>query len=457
VSAWLVYVLLGGALLLAAVLPQLLHRWALSAPIVLVATGMLIGLLPASEDLGFDPVAVRPWIEHLTEVTVLVALMGVGLALDRPLRPRLRASWASWSATWRLLGVAMPLTVAGVALLAWGPLGIALPASVLLGAMLSPTDPVLASDVQVGGPTLEGAEEEIDEGDEVRFALTSEAGLNDGLAFAFVWAAIFLAGVAPETGPSGVLRWVAWELVGKAVVGVLVGVAVGWLLARLAFRAPSRSLRLAEVGDPLLAIAALLLAYGAAELVHGYGFLAVFACAVTIRSLERRHEYHGSMHDVIARLESLLTLVVLLGLGFALTRGLLANLDWRGVVVAVALIFVIRPLAGWLSFLGHRSRVGPSGLDHRERTVVGFFGVRGVGSIYYLAFGAGAAAFTEERWMWSTVGFTVALSVLVHGVLATPVMARLDARRRAREASGHRARTSRGLRRIPRGQEDIAP
>lgn len=456
-SAWLVYVLLGGALLLAAVLPQLLHRWALSAPIVLVATGMLIGLLPASEDLGFDPLAARPWIEHLTEVTVLVALMGVGLALDRPLRPRLRASWASWSTTWRLLGIAMPLTIGGVALLAWGPLGIALPASVLLGAMLAPTDPVLASDVQVGGPTLQGEEEEIDEGDEVRFALTSEAGLNDGLAFPFVWAAIFLAGAAPVAGPAGVLRWFAWELVGKVVVGVLVGVAVGWLLARLAFRAPTRSLRLAEVGDPLLALAALLLAYGTAELVHGYGFLAVFACALTIRSVERRHEYHGSMHDVVARLESLLTLVVLLGLGFALTRGLLANLDWRGVVVGVALVFVIRPLAGWLSFLGHRSQVGRSGLDHHERGVVGFFGVRGVGSIYYLAFGAGAAAFTEERWMWSTVGFTVALSVLVHGVLATPVMMRLDARRRTREASGRRGRVPRGLRRIPGGQDDIAP
>ncbi|HET7763380.1 MAG TPA: cation:proton antiporter, partial [Phycicoccus sp.] len=136
---------------------------------------------------------------------------------------------------------------------------------------------------------------------------------------------------------------------------------------------------------------------------------------------------------------------------------LLANLDWRGVVVAVALVFVIRPLAGWLSFLGHRSQVGHSGLDHHERGVVGFFGVRGVGSIYYLAFGAGAAAFSEERWMWSTVAFTVALSVLVHGVLATPVMMRLDARRRTREATGRRIRASRGLRRIPRGQEDIAP
>jgi NhaP-type Na+/H+ or K+/H+ antiporter len=428
VTPELVYLLLGGSLLLAAVLPQLLHRWALSAPIVLVATGMVIGLLPPLADAQLDPVAARPVIEHVTELTVLVALMGVGLALDRPLRWRRRESWRAWSPAWRLLGVAMPLTIGGVALLAWGPLGVAAPAAVLLGAALAPTDPVLASDVQVEGPTLEGEAEDIDEDDEVRFALTSEAGLNDGLAFPFVYAAIFLATLGPVSQWG--VGWVAWELVGKVVVGVLVGAAVGWGMARLAFRSPARSVRLAEVGEPLLALAALLMAYGASELVGGYGFLAVFTCALTVRSVERDHDYHRHMHDVINRLETLLTLVVLLGLGFALTNGLLANLDWRGVVVALALVLVIRPLAGWLSFLGHRNQVGASaGLDHRERLVVAFFGVRGVGSIYYVAYAAGAATFPEERWLWSTVGFTVALSVVLHGVLATPVMRRLDQRR----------------------------
>ena len=436
-NATLVYVLLGGSLLLASALPQLLRRYALSAPIVLVALGALIGLLPATDSVTVDPVALRPWIEHLTEVAVLVALMGVGLALDRPLRPRLRASWATWSPTWRLLGVAMPLTIAGVAAFAWGPLGVALPAALLLGAVLAPTDPVLASDVQVGGP-LEGQPEDGDASDpdqhedQVRFALTSEAGLNDGLAFPFVYAAIFLAAGAPA---GGFWRWLGWELVGKVAVGLLVGVVLGWLLAKLAFRAPSRRLRFAEVGQPMLALAALLLAYGLAEAVGGYGFLAVFACAVTIRSVERHDIYHQHMHEVVERLEILLTLVLLLGLGFAFTTGLLANLDWRGVAVGLTLVLVIRPLAGYLSFLGHRTRVGAAGLDHRERLVVGFFGVRGVGSLYYLAYALGVASFTEARWMWSTVAFTVALSVLVHGILATPAMHWLDTRRGVRDAA----------------------
>ena len=148
--------------------------------------------------------------------------MGVGLALDRPLRWRSRESWRAWSPAWRLLGIAMPLTIGAVALLAWGPLGVAAPAALLLGAALAPTDPVLASDVQVEGPTLEGDVEEIDEDDEVRFALTSEAGLNDGLAFPFVYAAIFLATLGPVSQWGA--GWVAWELVGKVVVGVAVGV-----------------------------------------------------------------------------------------------------------------------------------------------------------------------------------------------------------------------------------------
>ncbi|MGL4743435.1 MAG: cation:proton antiporter, partial [Dermatophilaceae bacterium] len=328
-----VYLALGAALLLAVVLPQALHRWALSAPIVLVAVGMVLGLLPGADAVTPDPVGDRALVEHVTELTVIVALMGVGLALDRRLDLRDRSSWRAWASAWRLLGIAMPLTIAAVALLAWGPLGVALPAALLLGAALAPTDPVLASDVQVEGPTLEGDEEEIDEDDDVRFALTSEAGLNDGLAFPFVYAAVFLAS-AGAVGEWGA-RWVAWELLGKVAVGVVVGVGAGWLLARLAFRAPARSLRLAEIGDPLFALAALLLAYGLAEVLRGYGFLAVFAAAVTIRSFERRHEYHQHLHDVVERLERLLTLVVLLGLGIAFTGGLLANLDWRGVVVAV--------------------------------------------------------------------------------------------------------------------------
>lgn len=418
-TADLVYVVAGLCLLLAVVLPELLHRWAVSAPMVLVAVGMLIGLTPLPDGMPLDPQDNRAVIEHVTELVVLVALMGVGLALDRPLQLLRRSSWARWGATWRLLCVAMPLCIGAVAVLGWVA-GLVPAAALLLGACLSPTDPVLASDVQVGGPQT--GDLEVDESDEVRFTLTSEAGLNDGLAFPFVYAAILLA---TEGGVAGWgLEWVAWYLVGKVVVGVAVGIAVGRLLSYAAFRARSDTLRVAERGESLLALAALATAYGAGEVAGGYGFLAVVACAMTFRSAERAHDMHKAMHEVTDRLERLLTLFVLLVLGIALTRGLLAALDWRGVAIGVALLLVVRPLAGVVAL---SPRLGSYGVLARpERWTVAFFGVRGVGSIYYLAYASAEDSSLAGDWLWSTVGFTVVASVLLHGVLATPVMRRLD-------------------------------
>ena len=425
-NADVVYLLLGSALLLAVVLPTALRRVAISAPIVLLLVGALMGLLPVPDE-AVSPLAHRAFVEHLAEFTVLIALMGVGLALDRPLDLRRWSSWRKWSAAWRLLGIAMPLSIAAVAFLGWWVLGLAPAAALLLGAVLAPTDPVLASDVQVEGPTpTDEDHEEIDESDEVRFALTSEAGLNDGLAFPFVYAAIFLATLGPVTEWG--LRWVVWELVGKVVLGAVIGIGIGWLLAKIAFAAPAPSLRLAETGEPLLALAAVLLSYGVAEVLGGYGFLAVFAAAMTLRSAERGHEYHAHMHQIVERLERLLTLVVLLLLGISMTNGLVAHLPWEAALVTLALVFVIRPVAGMVA-MGFRSattRIGDHVLTGPERLTISFFGVRGVGSLYYLAYATGHADFEETGLLWSTVAFTIAISVLVHGVAATPAMRWLE-------------------------------
>jgi NhaP-type Na+/H+ or K+/H+ antiporter len=424
VTADLVYLVAGGSLLLAVVLPDLLSRWAISAPMVLVGVGMLVGSTSLPDGLPLDVGANRDVIEHVTELTVLIALMGVGLALDRPLQLWRRDSWRTWGPTWRLLVIAMPLTIGIVALLGWWA-GLAPAAALLLGAALAPTDPVLASDVQVAGPQT--GEHEVEETDEVRFTLTSEAGLNDGLAFPFVYAAILLATEGAVSGWA--LEWLGWYLVGKVAIGVLAGAAVGWGLARVAFWSRHASLRVAERGEPLLALAALVSAYGVGEVAGGYGFLSVFVCAMTFRSAERSHDYHAAMHEVVERLERLFTLLVLLMLGIALTRGLLASLDWRGVAIGLALLLVVRPLAGYLALAPWAAPPSDTGgLTGPERGVAAFFGVRGVGSIFYLAYALGEADLADADWLWSTVAFTVVASVLVHGVLSTPVMRWLDAR-----------------------------
>ncbi len=421
-TADLAYVVIGASLLLAIVLPHLLNRWAISAPMVLVGVGMLIGLTPLPDGLPLDPQTNRVAIEHASELVIIVALMGVGLALDRPLELRDPKTWRRWSSTWRLLAIGMPITIAAIALLGWAA-GLAPAVAILLGAALAPTDPVLASDVQVAGPQT--GDHEVDERDELRFTLTSEAGLNDGLAFPFVYVAILLATQGAVS--NWALEWVGFYLVGKIVIGVLAGLVVGKVLAYIAFRSSSRSLRVAERGESLLALAALIGSYGVGEVLGGYGFLSVFVCAMAFRSAERSHDYHAAMHEVAERLERLLTLFVLLVLGIALTRGLLEALDWRGIAIGLALILVVRPAAGVLALApwpGRGERTSP--LTRHQRWATAFFGVRGVGSIYYLAYAAGQDEALAQDWLWSTVAFTVVASVLIHGVLATPVMARVD-------------------------------
>ncbi|WP_210439231.1 cation:proton antiporter [Nocardioides xinjiangensis] len=430
-----VYLLLGLSLLLATVLPHATRRIALSPPMVLVGVGMAFGMLPLVDEVSLDPEEHRDLITHVTEFTVLVSLMGVGLAIDRALEARSWRSWRSWSPVWRLLLVTMPLTIGGVLLLGWWVAGLAPAVALLLGAVLAPTDPVLASDVQVGEPMTEDVDrpegedpEGTEEDDDIRFSLTAEAGLNDGLAFPFVHLALLL--LAGGFGLADAAEWVGWYVVGKIAVGVAVGVAIGWLLGRQAFHARADTLRLAEVGEPLLALAALLASYGAAELIGGYGFLAVFVCAMRLRASERDHSYQRAMHGLVERLERLMTLLVLLVLGMAMTQGLLDHLDWRGIVVALALVLVVRPVAGYVALaVLPRGEQHDGGLDRGEKLAVSFFGVRGVGSLFYLGYATSHEHVPDEPWLWSTVAFTIIVSVLLHGVTATPAMARIDARR----------------------------
>jgi NhaP-type Na+/H+ or K+/H+ antiporter len=370
---------------------------------VFVAVGFVASLLPGGVRL--NPTQNVVVVEHATELCVIVALMGVGLALDRPL------SWRGWSSPWRLLGIGMPLFIAGAAVLAWGMLGVPVAAALLLGAVMAPTDPVLASEVQVGEPTEDPGSE-----DEVRFALSSEAGLNDGLAFPFVNAAILLVGGSVVQWGG---TWVVWDLLGKIAIGVAVGWLIGQVLARLAFRAPL-PVRFAPTAEAVLGLAGVFLAYGAAELVGGYGFLAVFCAALAIRSCERGHEYHRVLHDFIGQVERLLTLGLLLLLGYS-AADLLSALTFQTAAWGLLAVLVIRPLTGWLSMLG-------TAIPVAQTRGIAFFGVRGIGSFYYLAYGLGQAGFAQPDLLWAAVTFCVLASIVIHGITASPVLHRLDRR-----------------------------
>ena len=191
--------------------PEASERLPLSLPMVCIGIGFVLVWTPFSPVTWVNPLENRYLTERLTEFVVIIALMGAGLKLDRPV------SWRGWETSWRLVGIAMPLTIAGIALLGWTVLGLGVASALLLGAALSPTDPVLASDIQVGPPHS-------DNEDEVRFALTSEAGLNDGAAFPFVHLAIALA-VSHTSGEPFFTDWFLVDVVWK----IASGVSIGWL------------------------------------------------------------------------------------------------------------------------------------------------------------------------------------------------------------------------------------
>lgn len=417
----IVFAAAGVAVFIAAVLPKLLRNAPLSMPMVFLGAGMLaFTVIPSLPDP--DPLQHGEFVTHLTEVCVIISLMGAGLALDRPLGRR------AWSTTWRMLGLAMPLCIVGLTLLGLWFLGFGLGAALLVAAALAPTDPVLASEVQVGEPADEEGETERE--DEIRFGLTSEAGLNDGLAFPFVYLAIAIS-LAGAGTTDWLGHWFAMDVLWRIGIGVVLGLGTGKLLGRLFFGARHESVRLSDHSEGFVALAATFLAYGVTQMLEGYGFVAVFVCAVTIRAAERTHGFHRVMHSYVEQLERLMTVVILVLLGGSIARGLLAGIGWAEVLVALAFLLLVRPLAGWAGLA--RGKTGP-----RERTAISFFGIRGIGSLYYLAFALGHGNFSAQaEQLWAFVGLVVALSIVLHGATTAPVMNRLDRLRQRRAVEQH--------------------
>ncbi|GAA0746987.1 cation:proton antiporter [Sphingomonas trueperi] len=394
---------LGVLIALVAWLPLALRRLPLSLPIVCIAIGAGIFLLPG---VTLRPL---PWrypeiTERFTELIVIIALMGAGLKIDRLFGVR------RWACTWRLIGVTMPLSILAIAMLAGWALGLPIAIALLLAASLAPTDPVLAADVQVGPPRT-------GEEDEVRFGLTSEAGVNDGAAFPFVHLAVMLA-AATASGTPWLVEWltyrVAWEIVGGVVAGWLVGRAFGWVTFHI-----QAETKLARTGDGLIALSATFVSYGLTEAIHVYGFLAVFVTALTFRHAHREHDLHHEMHTIIEQVERLVMMILLILFGGALVSGLLAAVTWIDAAVAAVILLVIRPLCGWIGLLGYPADAG-------EKWTLAFFGIRGVGTIYYLAYGLNHMEVADAGRLWGLVGLVVFFSILLHGLTVTPIMRSLD-------------------------------
>ncbi len=372
----------------------------------LIYLGLGLGAAVIIEVLGvpwISPLRDAALIEHVAEFAVIVALFGTGLRLERALHPR------GWGSVARLLGIVMPLTIAAVALFGTQVMGLSLGAAIILGAALAPTDPVLAGDVGVGPP---GEEDE----HEPRFAVTAEAGLNDGLAFPFVFLGAF---VAAEGGSDWVWEWVAADVLYGILAGVAIGAVAGYLIAAAIVWLRDRRL-VSNALDGWIAIACVLLVYGLTEVAGAYGFLAAFAAGVGFRRYEYGHKLNRGVHDGAEVVEKFCELGVILLLGSMVTPFGIGQVGWAGWLLVPVLLFVIRPLATAVAFLGSSMSAG-------ELAFIGWFGVRGIGSLYYVAvaLGLGILSVEESRTLFWAVVACIIVSVVLHGISAAPLSRRL--------------------------------
>ena len=377
---------------------------AFSASLVYLAMGFAAAV--GIEILGLtwlDPLGDPEIMERVTELAVIIALFATGLKLDRPFKFR------TWSSVTRLLALAMPLTILGVVVFGTQVIGLSLGAAIVLGAILAPTDPVLAGDVGVGPPSDEDEHEP-------NFSLTGEAGLNDGLALPFLFLGLF---VLDPGGTSWLGEWLLADVLYAIVAGVLIGGVLGYCLAAAAVRLRDRQL-LATVFDPWLAIPAVLAIYGVTELAGAYGFIAAFVGGLAFRRYERGHDYNRRVHEGAEVTEKFGELAAILMLGSMLSFTGLGAPGVSGWILVVVLLLVIRPAAVGLSFLGSR-------LPRGERLFIAWFGVRGIGSLYYVAIAVGSgylAAGEAEIVAWTAIAVVI-VSIIVHGVTASPVSRRL--------------------------------
>ncbi len=437
IAAW--FTLAGILLLLMSLGGTLLARQPFSSAMLYV----LVGLALSPLWLGWASVnAALPskWLETLAEVVVLISLFTSGLKLSAGLHDR------RWWAPIRLATVGMLMTVAGISVAGVYLFGLSWGASVLLGGILAPTDPVLASDVQLSDP---------DDRDRLRFALTGEGGMNDGTAFPMVMLGLGLLSLLP-LGEYAWRWWsvdVLWAIAAAVLIGAVFGSAVGRVVLYL------RRTHHEAVGlDNFLALGLIALTYGVTVQVHAYGFLAVFAAGAALRRVERlataaappapipklpalapdtavqeeklaTHPTHSSAymaHAVLSfneQLDRIGEAVAVVVLGVCLWSIDWQRVTWRYVVFVALMLLVIRPMSVAAALLGSR-------ISMSQRRLIGWFGIRGIGSIYYLAYAVNHGLNSDLAQSLAAVTLLViAVSVVVHGISVTPLMRRYELQR----------------------------
>ncbi|VVN66293.1 hypothetical protein PS712_00118 [Pseudomonas fluorescens] len=441
--SFIAWVAVLGAVLLTLAMTSSYLRW---MPVTTSAVCLALGVAIGPAGLGWLRLDIKDaaqWMEHLTEVAVLFSLFVCGLKLRLPLKDR------RWRIAFGLAGPVMLLSIVGVSLLLHFGFELSWGLSLLIGAILAPTDPVLASLVQVND-----AQDE----DPVRFGLSGEAGLNDGIAFPFVILGLLFLQQGGGSSTAWLDDWALKRLLWAVPAGLLIGYCMGRGIGRLTLSMRIRNADSTLSPNDYLTFALIALAYVAAEWVHGYGFLSVFAAGLGLRRAEvtsaqdsqtpaehlvqpvvghQNVEPDAAVHGDVEHLEdSQVAAGIMIGdmlsFGSLVERAmevflvtllgvvLVGHWDWRALVIALVLFCVIRPLivgfAPWGSLL-----------DRRQRLLIGWFGIRGIGSFYYLFYALNHDLAPSMATLCTDLTLSVvALSILLHGISTQPILAHYE-------------------------------
>ena len=431
------YLVIGSLLIAVAVVASFMKRLPISETMIYLGVGLVLGPM----GWGFFEVNAQEHtalLEKLSELAVVVSLFTAGLKLRVPLRER------RWWIPLRLAFVSMTITVALIALVGVYGLGLSVGAAILLGGILAPTDPVLASGVQL---------QDTQDRDRLRFSLTGEAGLNDGTAFPFVMLGLGLLGLH-ELGEGG-WRWLVVDVLWAIPAGLAIGGICGVATARLVLYL--RREHKEGVGrDEFIALGLIAFSYGAALALHAYGFLAVFAAGLAFRMVEHAHTGNKTPSEALAmesasqseenathpekapahmagavlgfneQMERIMEVALVLVLGAALLPG---YLRWDDLWFIAVLFLVIRPLAvhaGMFRLPVHRPELG----------MLSWLGIRGIGSIYYLMYAVGHGLPADLAWrLISLTLITIAVSIVLHGITVTPLMSWYSDRRTRKKST----------------------
>lgn len=391
----LVMLLIGLLLLTVSWASEWISRLPLSYALIYLLIGVAIG------PYGLGLIQSEPSTElfkRYTEFVVIISLYSCGLKMNRRLKVSL------WSSTIRLIGLLMPLSIFAVAGVGHWLLNMPWGAALLLGAILSPTDPVLASEVQLASK---------DDPNELRFGLTSEGGLNDALAFPFVYFGLYW--IQNPVLDSWFRQWVAIDLIWAIATAVGLGILLAkggiWVNHMIRSRRGLQN----DMRD-LVAIGLILLTYALTEVVNGYGFLAVFVMSVMLQQEGRYPCQRQSQLQFITQIEKLLEVGAILLLGVLLRVDQMIEYAPQAAVIVGLLLLVIRPVGAWISTIGDR-------LHSTTRLLFGWFGIRGIGSLYYLTYAIsnGLPDDIAAQIRWITY-ITVITSIVVHGITTAPLI-----------------------------------